>query len=394
MDYSLNIANFRPKKDEVSGESQKFTLAKHYVSVPSKVVSFQDNLQSAISHLSTINHEPRTMYTIQQGDTLSHIAVRVIKKIGEKVTSKAIDQTVRNIALQNDIKDPDLIYSGQKIALPYLKTEPKKTISTSNRQPDNTVQTLPVKEFDNAGNISSVFSEATVRNKSYLASLPGSKRINENDVIENPNFLLEKTLKRAAVKGYIPTEDVLAVKRKIQLMAKSFKFSPDDFAKVALMESDGFNPKASNGRCHGIIQFCDGDDRGAASIGLAHQPEKILELGVVDQLDLVAQYFEDTELKSYSPASIDDLYLTILSPAARFVTNVNEPLPIAGRQARVLHVGGIPDGPITRASIKKGLIQHASEKLGSLPGSELGFIDTRNNSSVAYSSDYLLKSRN
>ena len=80
------------------------------------------------------------------------------------------------------------------------------------------------------------------------------------------------------------------------------------------MESDGFNPKASNGRCHGIIQFCDGDDRGAASIGLSHQPEKILELGVFDQLDLVAQYFEDTELKSFGPASIDDLYLLYSHP--------------------------------------------------------------------------------
>ena len=176
-------------------------------------------------------------------------------------------------------------------------------------------------------------------------------------------------------------------------MADSFKFSPDDFAKVVLMESDGFNPKASNGRCHGIIQFCDGDDRGAASIGLSHQPEKILELGVVDQLDLVAQYFEDTELKSYGPASIDDLYLTILSPAARHVTNINDPLPIAGRQARVLHVGGIAEGPITRASIKNGLIQHASDKLKSFFSEALNFSSATQKRSIAYSSDYLLKNR-
>ena len=84
------------------------------------------------------------------------------------------------------------------------------------------------------------------------------------NLIDRENhFLFGKTLERAAVKGYIPTEEVAAVKEKIQLMADSFKFSPDDFAKVVLMESDGFNPKASNGRCHGIIQFCDGDDRGA-----------------------------------------------------------------------------------------------------------------------------------
>ena len=207
------------------------------------------------------------------------------------------------------------------------------------------------------------------------------------------HLLLEKTLERAAVKGYIPTEELAAVKEKIQLMADSFKFSPDDFAKVVLMESDGFNPKASNGRCHGIIQFCDGDDRGAASIGLSHQPEKILELGVFDQLDLVAQYFEDTELKSFGPASIDDLYLTILSPAARLVTNINDPLPIAGRQARVLHVGGIAEGPITRASIKRGLVQHASEKLKSFFSEALNLSSSSEKRSVAYSSDYLLKNR-
>ena len=228
------------------------------------------------------------------------------------------------------------------------------------------------------------------KNQLELAPLYAQESMQPN---RESHFLLEKTLERAAVKGYIPTEELAAVKEKIQLMADSFKFSPDDFAKVVLMESDGFNPKASNGRCHGIIQFCDGDDRGAASIGLSHQPEKILELGVFDQLDLVAQYFEDTELKSFGPASIDDLYLTILSPAARHVTNINDPLPIAGRQARVLHVGGIAEGPITRASIKRGLVQHASEKLKSFFSEALNFSSSSEKRSVAYSSDYLLKNR-
>ena len=202
-------------------------------------------------------------------------------------------------------------------------------------------QALSVGEKGDSGNLSLV-RKRIQKNQLELAPLSAQESMQPN---KESHFLLEKTLERAAVKGYIPPEELAAVKEKIKLMANSFKFSPDDYAKVVLMESDGFNPKASNGRCHGIIQFCDGDDRGAASIGLSHQPEKILELGVFDQLDLVAQYFEDTELKSFGPASIDDLYLTILSPAARLVTNINDPLPIAGRQARVLHVGGIAEAP-------------------------------------------------
>ena len=41
------------------------------------------------------------------------------------------------------------------------------------------------------------------------------------------------------------------------------------FARLSLMESDGLNPKATNERCHGIIQFCDGPARGAATVGFA-----------------------------------------------------------------------------------------------------------------------------
>ena len=203
----------------------------------------------------------------------------------------------------------------------------------------NSNQSPSIRDKDNSEKSIHWFTKRVQKNQSDLAPLYAQASIRPNR--RENHFLLEKTLERAAIKGYIPTQEVAAVKEKIQLMANSFKFSPDDFAKVVLMESDGFNPKASNGRCHGIIQFCDGDDRGAASIGLSHQPEKILELGVIDQLDLVAQYFEDTELKSYGPASIDDLYLTILSPAARQVTNVNDPLPIAGRQAGCSMLGGL-----------------------------------------------------
>jgi len=109
--------------------------------------------------------------------------------------------------------------------------------------------------------------------------------------------------------------------------------------------------------------FCDGEGRGAASVGLSHAPEKILELNVPDQLDLVSQYFEDTDLNKFKPASLEQLYLTILSPASRDVFNINEPLMIPGPQAKALHVGGLVNAPITKASIAKGLISHAKNIL-------------------------------
>ena len=391
MDYNLNIAKFRPKRDAGSEESGKFGLAKHYKDRPAKTISFQDNLQSAVSRLHMGKKNSRSIFNVKKGDTLSHIAVHVLKKNKQKVTPEAINQMVSYIALRNKIKNPDLIFPGQKLVLEHER-EVTANLDTVSKDPKKTQnQSLSsIGDKDNSENLS-LAQQRVQKDQSELVPLYAQASI--QPYRRENHFLLEKTLERAAVKGYIPTGEVAAVKEKIQLMADSFMFSPNDFAKVVLMESDGFNPKASNGRCHGIIQFCDGDDRGAASIGLSHQPEKILELGVVDQLDLVAQYFEDTELKSYGPASIDDLYLTILSPAARHVTNIHDPLPIAGRQARVLHVGGIAEGPITRASIKNGLIQHASEKLKSFFSEALNFSSAREKRSIAYSSDYLLKNR-
>jgi hypothetical protein len=77
-------------------------------------------------------------------------------------------------------------------------------------------------------------------------------------VLPGQNPILQKTLDRAVEKGYIPAEEKQQVYQKILGMARNYQFAPDDFARLTLMESDGMNPKASNNRCHGIIQFCDG----------------------------------------------------------------------------------------------------------------------------------------
>ena len=147
-------------------------------------------------------------------------------------------------------------------------------------------------------------------------------------------------------------------------MARQYQFAPDDFARLTLMESDGMNPKASNSRCHGIIQFCDGRDRGAAVAGFADNPKAILGQSVLQQLDLVEKYFDHNGLKSFGPTNLDDLYLTVLTPAARREKAPNADLNIAGTQAKKLYVNRDPSTFITRNSIVQGLHQHANERLG------------------------------
>ena len=117
MDYNLNIAKFRPKGDEGSEESGKFGLARHYKDRPLRAVSFQDNLQSAVSHLHMGKKNSQSIFNVKKGDTLSHIAVPVLKKNKQTVTPEAINQMVSNIALRNKIKNPDLIFPGQQLVL-------------------------------------------------------------------------------------------------------------------------------------------------------------------------------------------------------------------------------------------------------------------------------------
>jgi hypothetical protein len=178
--------------------------------------------------------------------------------------------------------------------------------------------------------------------------------------------VLEKTLDRAVAKGFIPPQERQLVFEKIVSMSRTYQFAPDDFARMTLMESDGMNPRASNQRCHGIIQFCDGPARGAATAGYAANPRAILDLSVNQQLDLVGKYFDEVGLKNKGPAGLEDLYLSVLKPAARKQSLTNAPLNIQGTQASHLYVGRNTQAFMTRNSIREGLIQNATERLSQL----------------------------
>ena len=185
--------------------------------------------------------------------------------------------------------------------------------------------------------------------------------------------VLNQTLDRAVAKGYIAPRDKPLVEQRIVAMGKRHGFSPDDFARVALMESDGLNPKATNGRCHGIIQFCEGVARGADSVGLRGRAHEIAQMSVPQQLKLVDRYLDDVRVGRPPSAStdprpphrvaLDDLYLAVLTPSARREKRTDVPLNIAGEQARALYVDSDREKSITRESLTQGLQRHASRVL-------------------------------
>lgn len=282
---------------------------------------------------------------VQSGDTLFSLTRKALAGptgAGSVPPFKELMAVVQKVAQTNDIRNPDLIFPGQVID--FSSISETRSVARSAAPEAQAPQVTQAETAPTA--------------LSAVGDVAGTS---------SPHRLLERMLDRAVARGYVPQEDQAEVRRRILDMAKTHRFLPDDFARVALMESDGLNPKATNGHCHGIIQFCDGPDRGAASVGYGRNPQKILGLSALKQLDLVDQYFEDTGVSYFRPNSLDNLYLSVLHPASRDERQLHKPLPIPGPQASALHVGGNQAAPITRASIRKGLMDHAASRLNSTP---------------------------
>ena len=270
------------------------------------------------------NREATSTLSVQRGDTLVSLTRNFLGESAAQLNKGQIYDLAKTLAKENGIANPDRIMPGQQITI----------------TPMSTLAALKLRQ----------------------GSVEGVQLTKESTQVSAP--VLDKTLARAVSKGYLQAQDQHAVRDKIFELATTHGFSPDDFARTTLMESDGMNPRASNGSCHGIIQFCSGGNRGAASAGYANDPKEILSLSVMDQLNLVDRYFTDTKLKDYGPASLDTLYLTVLTPNARNEPRANVPLNIAGRQAAALYEGRDQAGVITRNSIITGLKQNARERLG------------------------------
>ena len=285
---------------------------------------------------------------VQVGQTLSGIVRDQMAARGVNISSSEALRLSQTVAQSNKLQNANLIYPGQKINLDSLN------LTLAQNQMANRAVASGVANANT--NINSATKQSMVNSTTQLQLL--------SRVDQGGNPILEKTLNRAVEKGFIPAQDKQAVMNKIIQLSQQHRFAPDDFARLSLMESDGLNPKANNGKCFGIIQFCDGPDRGAASVGYAANPKAIMGRSALDQLDMVGKYFEDTGLKSYGPVGLDDLYLTVLTPAARNETRPNAALNIPGPQAAFLHVNRDTRAPITRNSILAGLHQNANERLG------------------------------
>ena len=260
--------------------------------------------------------------TVKRGDTLMNLTRNYLGNAIGQFNNGQIYEMAKTIARENGIANPNRIVPGQ-----VLNMTPMTTMAALKLRP---------------GTVESV-------------------QLSANANVATP--VLDKTLARAVAKGFVPAEQQTEVRNKILSLASEHRFAPDDFARMTLMESNGMNPKATNGFCHGIIQFCTGS--GATGVGYASNPKEILNLNVMDQLDLVDRYFTRTRLKDYGPASLDNLYLTVLTPGARNEPRADVPLKIAGRQAAYLYEGRDPNaGVITRNSIVNGLRLNAQQRLG------------------------------
>jgi len=320
------------------------------------MVSAQQNVSSqpnnnfrpkAGSLLPESNAAPWSV-NVQSGQTLSGIVRDQMAARGVNISSSEALRLSQTVAQSNKLPNANLIHPGQRINLESLN------LTLAQSQLAN--RAVVTSAANTNTNINIANRQTAVNSTTQLQLL--------SRVDQGSNPVLEKTLNRAVDKGFIPAQDKQAVMNKIIQLSQQHRFAPDDFARLSLMESDGLNPKANNGRCFGIIQFCDGPDRGAASVGFASNPKAILGRSALDQLDMVGKYFEDTGLKSYGPVGLDDLYLTVLTPAARNETRPNVALNIPGPQAAFLHVNRDTRAPITRNSILAGLHQNANERLG------------------------------
>ena len=292
--------------------------------------------------------------SIRPGDTLTGIVREQAQISGVKLTPSEEFRWTQALAADNGIQNANAIFPGQKIQLQNMLSQ----WQAGQTQPQGLAQ-----NSSNAINTKTAKTNEAIPTIVVTAARPTTSLHKANYINAVAHPVLSKTLDRAVARGFIPKVEQQDVYNKVLQVANKHKFSPDDFARLTLMESDGMNPQATNTRCHGIIQFCDGPARGAAEVGFGNSPKSILGLSVYQQLHLVDTYFDRVGLKKEGSVPLDELYLAVLQPAARSEKRPEEPLGIPGKQAKYLYEGRDPQAPMTRVSITQGLLQNAADRL-------------------------------
>ena len=307
-------------------------------------------------------HESRQ---VKSGDTLIGIVRQQALAQGLRLNGHQEYQWARSLAAQNGIANPNKIYPGQNIQLGQLQQQLSESSLASSKQsmPEPIPTTLALAQRSTLLSKGGNFAKLAANPSPIRSSLDATAATPSSGPSTSNHPVLNQTLDRAVSRGFVPLGQRQVVYQKILQVASKHQFSPDDFARLTLMESDGMNPVATNQRCHGIIQFCDGPARGAASVGWGQAPKSILRLSVFEQLHLVDTYFDKVGLKKDRSVTLDELYLAVLHPASRSEVRPEAPLGIPGKQARYLYEGQNPKAPMTRVSIVQGLVQNAIERL-------------------------------
>ena len=301
--------------------------------------------------------------SIKPGDTLTGIVREQAQISGIKLTPSEEFRWTQALANDNGIQNANAIFPGQKIQLQNMLSQ----WQAGQTQPQGLAQnstSASASASASASNTKTAKANEAIPTIVVTAARPTNSLHKPNYINAVAHPVLSKTLDRAVARGFIPKVEQQDVYNKVLQVANKHKFSPDDFARLTLMESDGMNPQATNTRCHGIIQFCDGPARGAAEVGFGNSPKSILGLSVYQQLHLVDTYFDKVGLKKEGSVPLDELYLAVLQPAARSEKRPEEPLGIPGKQAKYLYEGRDPQAPMTRVSITQGLLQNAADRLG------------------------------
>jgi LysM domain len=309
--------------------------------------------------------KPHT-HAIASGETLTSIVRQQAANHGISLSPDQSHRLALDLANRNGISDPNRIQVGQHLQLQGLQAELKTLAPVRAEQLPPSVVVDSTRAWMNqrqAGAAPDGIGMSARPNALHSRPPSVANAHSGHNVHATAHPVLKQTLDRAVAKGFIPGHEKKAVHDKILQLSAKHKFDPDDFARLSLMESDGLNPKATNERCHGIIQFCDGPARGAATVGFADKPKAILGLSVFQQLNLVDTYFQQAGVHKQTHNSLDNLYLAVLQPTARQEKRADAPLNILGPQAKVLHEGQDNTQAITRQSIFEGLVKNARQKL-------------------------------
>lgn len=146
----------------------------------------------------------------------------------------------------------------------------------------------------------------------------------------------------------------------VSLYAEKIGCNGLDLLRVMAFES-GLNPSIRGGANNayvGLIQF---SNTSAKEIGTTQN--ELVKMDFDTQMKFVVKYFQmwRKRLNLTGLLSLSDLYLIVLYPSAVKIKAMDEPLKIAGKQAKMLYNKGV----ITRRSIENALKNYFTSKFSS-----------------------------